>query len=102
MGRRTSLRTARKVLNNARQALLPPPEVAALYRDAITQAWQRYQQREASQEQLVAEGQPGVSRQCSSHAGHSAVKPDRETGTGGKIEQRQGARQAVPAPAGLP
>ncbi|MCZ7543280.1 MAG: transposase [Anaerolineae bacterium] len=35
--------TARRVLDNARQALLPPPDVAAVYAEALQADWQRYQ-----------------------------------------------------------
>jgi transposase len=57
VNRRTSLRTAQRVLGNARQALLPPPEVAAVYSVSLAQAWQRYQQLEHSQRQLDAEAE---------------------------------------------
>ncbi len=40
---RGGLASARKVLCNARQALLPPPEVAAVYAHALATDWQRYQ-----------------------------------------------------------
>jgi len=35
--------TARKVLRNAHQALLPPPEVAAIYAENVSEDWTRYQ-----------------------------------------------------------
>ncbi len=57
VNRRTSIRTAHKVLANARQALLPPPEIAAVYSASLAQEWQRYQQLEHHQDQLVAEAE---------------------------------------------
>lgn len=47
--------TARKVLRNAHQALLPPPDVAALLTDALTQDWQRFQACLALDAQLEAD-----------------------------------------------
>lgn len=34
--------TAQRVLTNARQALLPPPDVAAIYAGSVTENWRRY------------------------------------------------------------
>ena len=42
MGRCGSV-TARRVLDNACQALLPPPDVAVVYAEALQDDWQRYQ-----------------------------------------------------------
>jgi len=57
VGGRPGLHTTRKVLRNAQQALLPPPDVAAVYVVAITQDWQRYQQLEDEQTQLIADAE---------------------------------------------
>ncbi len=55
VGGRPGLRTARKVLRNVRQALLPSPDLAAVYVMAINHDWQQYQQLEQDQAQLIAE-----------------------------------------------
>jgi len=57
VGGRPGLHTARKVLRNVRQALLPSPDLVAVYVLAITHDWRQYQQLERDQEQLMAEAQ---------------------------------------------
>jgi transposase len=57
VGGRPGLHTARTVLRNVRQALLPSPDLVAVYVLAITHDWQQYQQLERDQEQLMAEAQ---------------------------------------------
>jgi transposase len=57
VGGRPGLHTTRKVLRNVRQALLPPPEVAAVYSLAVTEDWRRYQQLEHDQAQLMTQAQ---------------------------------------------
>lgn len=54
---RIGLGTVRKVLRNARQALLPPPEVAAIYSTHLAHEWRRYQELEHDQAQLIAEAE---------------------------------------------
>lgn len=57
VGGRPGLHTTRKVLRNAQQALLPPPDVAAVYVVSITHDWQRYLQLEDDQRQLIAQAE---------------------------------------------
>jgi hypothetical protein len=54
---RASLSTARKVLRNARQALLPSPEVVKVYCIYLLQDWQRYLDLEVYQTQLIADAE---------------------------------------------
>jgi transposase len=60
VGGRPGLVTTRKILHNAQQSLLPPPDVAAIYAVAIRQDWQRFQQLERDQAQLIAEAEQRV------------------------------------------
>jgi transposase len=57
VGKRSGLNTARKVLCNLQQTILPPPEVAAIYATSLSLDWQRYQQLEQDQVHLMAEAQ---------------------------------------------
>jgi transposase len=63
VGGRPGLHTVRKVLRNARQALLPPPGVALVCVQAMAQHWamaqdwQRYQQLEQDQAELIADAE---------------------------------------------
>jgi transposase len=52
---RAGVNTARKVLRNVRQSLLPPEEVAAILTDGLTHDWQRFQACLALDSQLEAE-----------------------------------------------
>ncbi len=54
---RAGLKTVRKVLRNARQALLPPPTVAQILSQGVTTEWQHYQQLAQQHEQLMAEAE---------------------------------------------
>jgi transposase len=55
VGKRSGLSTLRKVWHTLQQALLPPPDVAAIYAASLALDWQRYQQLEHDQAQLIAE-----------------------------------------------
>jgi transposase len=54
---RGGVKTARKVLRNAHQALLPPPEVAAIYAENVSADWARYQDCLARVETLQAQAE---------------------------------------------